>query len=151
MKTFAARIAEKGESLETSAMLWNEITIPRTIPPSRRMRGCIYKLLRVRGRLRRNSTRSPRSTRSDRATAGPRLADLVKADYCQDWRWTRAGFVFYWFRPWKATRKLIQRAHFLKSSVLRSKDLELRRLLANAQKSHVGIDYDLAGSTLRGK
>jgi tetratricopeptide (TPR) repeat protein len=48
MKAFAARISEKGESLETSAMLWNEIYNSSSDPSIKKNAKIHLQLLRVR-------------------------------------------------------------------------------------------------------
>jgi hypothetical protein len=97
MKTFAARIAEKGESLETSAMLWNEIYNSTNDPTIKKNAQLHLELLRVRADCDElNKIAAEYEKRTGRRP--DKVADLVKAGLLPGLAVDPAGFV-YWFDP----------------------------------------------------
>jgi hypothetical protein len=95
MKTFAARVAEKGESLETSAMLWNEVYNSTNDPSIKKNAELHLQLLRVRADC---DQLNKIAVEYKKRTGGPpdKVTDLVKAGLLPGLAVDPAGFA-YWF------------------------------------------------------
>jgi tetratricopeptide (TPR) repeat protein len=95
MKTFAARIAEKGESLETSAMLWSEVYDSTKDPTVKRNAELHLQLLRARADCEQlNKIAAEYKKRTGRHPDNVR--DLVKAGLLRGMAVDPVGVV-YWF------------------------------------------------------
>ncbi len=95
MKAFAARVAEKGESLETSAMLWNEVYNSTNDPTIKKNAQLHLQLLRVRADCDElNKIAAEYKKRTGRPP--DEVADLVKAGLLPGLVVDPAGFA-YWF------------------------------------------------------
>jgi hypothetical protein len=95
MKTFAARIIEKGESLETSAMLWSEIYNSTNEPTIKKNAELHLQLLRARADCEQlNKLSAEYKKRTGRPPENVR--DLVKAGLLPSVVVDPAGVV-YWF------------------------------------------------------
>jgi hypothetical protein len=95
MKTFAARISEKGESLETSAMLWSEVYNSTNDPNIKKNAELHLKLLRARADCEElNKIAAEYKKRTGRPP--DKVGDLVKAGLLPALVVDPAGVV-YWF------------------------------------------------------
>jgi hypothetical protein len=95
MKAFAARISEKGESLETSAMLWNEIYNSAQDPSIKKNAQVHLKLLRARSDCEQlNKLAAEYKNRTGRPPSN--LRDLVNAGLLPGLAVDPEGVV-YWF------------------------------------------------------
>jgi hypothetical protein len=95
MKTFAARVAEKGESLETSAMLWNEVYNSTNDPAIKKNAQLHLQLLRVRADCE-GLNRIAAEYKKRTGRPPDKVADLVKAGLLPGFVVDPAGFA-YWF------------------------------------------------------
>jgi hypothetical protein len=95
MKAFAARISEKGETIETSAMLWSEIYNSATDPTVKKNAQLHLQLLRARADCEQlNKLAAEYKTRTGRPPDN--LRDLVKAGLLPGMVVDPVGVV-YWF------------------------------------------------------
>jgi len=119
-ETFAARIGQKGEFTETSAMLWNEITM--TNDPTIKIE-CAAAFTTASGiePIATNSQDRRGDTRSAPGDGRTKVADLVKAGLLPGLAGTRLALFIG--STWKATRKLIQRGPLFRRARLEAKTL----------------------------